>query len=38
MAFMPFYIIKISPYKPPETMVWIGLIAESPPTDFYLQQ
>ncbi|MCX5829657.1 MAG: MFS transporter [Deltaproteobacteria bacterium] len=26
MAFMPFYIIKISPYKPPETMVWIGLI------------
>jgi MFS family permease len=21
-----FYIIKISPYKPPETMVWIGLI------------
>jgi MFS transporter, DHA1 family, multidrug resistance protein len=26
MAFMPFYIIKISPYKAPETMVWIGLI------------
>jgi DHA1 family multidrug resistance protein-like MFS transporter len=26
MSFMPFYIIKISPYKPPETMVWIGLI------------
>jgi DHA1 family multidrug resistance protein-like MFS transporter len=26
MAFMPFYIIKISPYRPHETMVWIGLI------------
>ncbi|MDO9230619.1 MAG: MFS transporter [Syntrophales bacterium] len=26
MSFMPFYIIKMSPYKPPETMVWIGLI------------
>ncbi len=26
MSFMPFYIVKMSPYKPPETMVWIGLI------------
>ncbi len=26
MSFMPFYIIKISPYNPAETMVWIGLI------------
>jgi DHA1 family multidrug resistance protein-like MFS transporter len=26
MAFMPFYITKISPYRPYETMVWIGLI------------
>jgi MFS transporter, DHA1 family, multidrug resistance protein len=26
MAFMPFYIIKISTYRPHETMVWIGLI------------
>ena len=26
MSFMPFYIIKMSPYKIPETMVWIGLI------------
>lgn len=26
MSFMPFYIIKISPYNPSETMVWIGLI------------
>ena len=26
MAFMPFYITKISPYKPYETMIWIGLI------------
>lgn len=26
MAFMPFYITKISPYKPHETMIWIGLI------------
>ena len=26
MSFMPFYIIKISPYKPHETMLWIGMI------------
>ena len=26
MSFMPFYIIKISPYKPYETMIWIGMI------------
>ena len=26
MAFMPFYIIKISTYGPTETMIWIGLI------------
>ncbi len=26
MAFMPFYITKISPYKPYETMIWIGMI------------
>jgi MFS family permease len=26
MAFMPFYITKISPYRPYETIVWIGLI------------
>jgi DHA1 family multidrug resistance protein-like MFS transporter len=26
MSFMPFYLIKISPYNPAETMVWIGLI------------
>jgi MFS family permease len=26
MSFMPFYIIKISPYKPHETMIWIGMI------------
>ena len=26
MSFMPFYIVKMSPFKPPETMVWIGLI------------
>ena len=26
MSFMPFYIIKISPYKPYETMLWIGMI------------
>jgi MFS transporter, DHA1 family, multidrug resistance protein len=26
MSFMPFYIIKISPYKPHDTMLWIGMI------------
>ena len=26
MSFMPFYIVKISPYKPYETMLWIGMI------------
>jgi DHA1 family multidrug resistance protein-like MFS transporter len=26
MSFMPFYIIKISPYTPYETMIWIGMI------------
>lgn len=26
MSFMPFYIIKISPYATHETMIWIGLI------------
>ena len=26
MSFMPFYIIKISPYTPQETMLWIGMI------------
>ena len=26
MSFMPFYIIRISPYSPAETMLWIGLI------------
>jgi MFS family permease len=26
MSFMPFYIIKISPYTPHETMIWIGMI------------
>ena len=26
MSFMPFYILKISPYKPYETMLWIGMI------------
>jgi MFS transporter, DHA1 family, multidrug resistance protein len=26
MSFMPFYIVKISPYKPHETMLWIGMI------------
>lgn len=26
MSFMPFYIIKISPYEPHETMLWIGMI------------
>jgi DHA1 family multidrug resistance protein-like MFS transporter len=26
MSFMPFYIIKISPYSTYETMIWIGMI------------
>ncbi|MFH1080727.1 MAG: MFS transporter [Pseudomonadota bacterium] len=26
ISIMPFYIIKISPYTPHETMIWIGLI------------
>lgn len=26
MSFMPFYIVKISPYTPYETMLWIGMI------------
>lgn len=26
MSFMPFYIIRMSPYNPAETMLWIGLI------------
>ena len=26
MSFMPFYIVKISPYAPQETMLWIGMI------------
>jgi DHA1 family multidrug resistance protein-like MFS transporter len=26
MSFMPFYIIKVSPYSSHETMVWIGMI------------
>lgn len=26
MSFMPFYILRISPHSPKETMVWIGLI------------
>ncbi|MDD5168909.1 MAG: MFS transporter [Syntrophales bacterium] len=26
VSFLPFYIISISPYKPHETMIWIGLI------------
>jgi len=26
MSFMPFYIIKISPYSASETMIWIGMI------------
>ena len=26
MSFMPFYIIKVSPYETHETMLWIGLI------------
>lgn len=26
MSFMPFHIIRISPYSPAETMLWIGLI------------
>jgi len=26
MSFMPFYIIKVSPYGSHETMIWIGLI------------
>ncbi len=26
MSFMPFYIVKISPYTPHETMLWIGMI------------
>jgi DHA1 family multidrug resistance protein-like MFS transporter len=25
-SFMPFYIVKVSPYKPHETMLWIGMI------------
>src|SRR5450759_883445 len=26
MSFMPFYIIKISPYNTYDTMIWIGMI------------
>jgi len=26
MAFMPFYILRISPFGAKETMIWIGLI------------
>ncbi len=26
MAFLPFYIIKVSPFGPKETMIWIGMI------------
>lgn len=26
MAFMPFYIVKITPFGPKETMIWTGLI------------
>jgi MFS transporter, DHA1 family, multidrug resistance protein len=25
-SFMPFYIVKVSPYQPGETMLWIGMI------------
>jgi MFS transporter, DHA1 family, multidrug resistance protein len=30
MVFMPFYILKISPLGPKETMIWIGLIVAAP--------
>ncbi len=30
MTFMPFYIIKISPFGPKETMLWTGLIMGAP--------
>jgi predicted MFS family arabinose efflux permease len=26
VSFMPFYIVKVSPYQPQETMLWIGMI------------
>ncbi len=26
MSFMPFYIVKVSPYQPTDTMIWIGMI------------
>jgi MFS transporter, DHA1 family, multidrug resistance protein len=25
-SFMPFYIVKVSPYQPTDTMIWIGMI------------
>jgi DHA1 family multidrug resistance protein-like MFS transporter len=31
MVFMPFYILKISPFGPKETMLWTGLIMGAPP-------
>jgi hypothetical protein len=31
MVFMPFYIVKISPFGPKETMLWTGLIMGAPP-------
>ncbi len=30
MVFMPFYILKISPFGPRETMIWTGLIVGAP--------
>ena len=26
MTFLPFYLIKVSPFGPKETMIWIGMI------------
>ncbi len=30
MAFMPFYILQVSPLGPKETMIWIGMIMGAP--------